>query len=113
MPGSSLVPSIAPVGRGFLAGAAFTFGEAPTSHARFRLAAEDVDPDGALIALDFAMADALFVLDQLDPLPGMQYRIDQFGAGIGFIVARGSHGRMIPLQVARAVPDAIAGGGIR
>jgi len=65
-----------------------------------RLAVEDVDAHAALLAVDFAVAGALAVVDQFDPLPGVQSRVDQLGAGVGFVVTRDGHGAMIPGEVA-------------
>ena len=44
----------------------------PATTALERLAVEDFDPHGALLAVDLAVRRSMFVLDELDPLPGIQ-----------------------------------------
>jgi hypothetical protein len=59
----------------------------PATTALERLTVEDFNPYGALLAVDLAVRRTMFVLDELDPLPGVQRRIDELSAGIGLVVA--------------------------
>jgi hypothetical protein len=47
---------------------------------------ESVDPDGALLAMDFTVAHPLLSIDDLNPLLSVECRVDHFGACVGLVV---------------------------
>ncbi len=58
-----------------------------------RFAVEDLDAHGALLAVNLSVRGAFRFRDEFDPLPGMQGRIDEFGARVSLVVAGGTHAR--------------------
>ena len=68
------------------------------------LAIQDVDAHGALFAVDLAMRISRSFTHVLNPRRGMQRRVDQLGAGIGFVVTGGRHGER---RVAGGSPTAL------